>query len=82
MHVRAFVTGIHYGVVAYRRAGTAVHTLLGVSALQATLGVTTLLTFVPTPLAAMHQAGSLTLLSAALWSAHELRKPKKLLPKV
>lgn len=59
------------------RARTAVNTLLGLSAAQATLGVSTLLTFVPTPLAAMHQAGSLTLLSGALWTAHELRRPRK-----
>lgn len=61
--------------------GTAVNTLLGVTALQATLGISTLLTFVPTPLAAMHQAGSLTLLTTALWCAHELRRPKaKVIP--
>lgn len=59
------------------RARTAVNTLLGLSAAQATLGVSTLLTFVPTPLAALHQAGSLTLLSGALWTAHELRRPRK-----
>lgn len=62
------------------RARTAVNTLLGLSAAQAALGISTLLMFVPTPLAALHQAGSLTLLSGALWAAHELRRPR--LPKL
>lgn len=47
--------------------------LLGVTALQVSLGISTLLYFVPTPLAAAHQAGSLTLLSMALWLVHTLR---------
>ena len=42
--------------------------------MQVALGVTTLLTFVPTPTAAMHQSGSLALLSFALWFSHELRR--------
>jgi cytochrome c oxidase assembly protein subunit 15 len=40
---------------------------------QVTLGISTLLFHVPTPLAAGHQAGALTLLSTALWLAHELK---------
>ncbi len=41
---------------------------------QASLGVATLLYYVPTPLAATHQSGSLALLSLALWLMSELRK--------
>ena len=44
--------------------------------LQASLGISTLLFYVPTPLASSHQAGSLVLLSSALWLSHELKKMK------
>nr|QFP40044.1 cytochrome c oxidase assembly protein COX15 [Halisarca dujardinii] len=47
--------------------------LAAMSVLQATLGVCTLLYFVPTPLAASHQSGSLVLLTLALWLMHELK---------
>lgn len=43
---------------------------------QACLGISTLLFFVPTPLASSHQAGSLVLLSTALWLSHELKNMK------
>lgn len=56
------------------RARLAVNLLLGMAFGQATLGITTLLTYVPTPVAAVHQSGSLVLLSFAVWVAHELRK--------
>ncbi|KAH8018912.1 hypothetical protein HPB51_013978 [Rhipicephalus microplus] len=39
----------------------------------ATLGVSTLLTYVPVSLASSHQAGAVTLLSVALWLTHELK---------
>lgn len=48
--------------------------------LQVGLGVTTLLTYVPTPLAASHQSGSLLLLTLAIWLTHEL-KLLKYIPK-
>ncbi|CAH4036722.1 unnamed protein product [Pieris brassicae] len=48
--------------------------------LQATLGVLTLLHYVPTPLAASHQSGSLLLLSLAVWLTHEI-KLLKYIPK-
>lgn len=64
------------------RARIAINSLLGVSLAQAGLGITTLLTFVPTPIAALHQAGSLALLSSALWATHELRRPKKMSKKL
>eukprot|EP00730_Choanoeca_flexa_P017014 TRINITY_DN8137_c0_g1_i3.p3 TRINITY_DN8137_c0_g1~~TRINITY_DN8137_c0_g1_i3.p3 ORF type:complete len:103 (+),score=13.52 TRINITY_DN8137_c0_g1_i3:1225-1533(+) len=47
------------------------------SCLQITLGISTLLYFVPTPLAATHQAGSLALLTFATWFMYELRKIPK-----
>lgn len=46
----------------------------GVALAQTTLGITTLLMEVPIPLASAHQAGSVTLLTSALWFAHELRR--------
>ncbi|RUS76320.1 hypothetical protein EGW08_015908 [Elysia chlorotica] len=60
------------------RARLAVNLLLGMAFGQATLGITTLLTYVPTPVAAVHQSGSLVLLSFAVWVAHELRRLPKL----
>lgn len=42
--------------------------------LQVGLGIATLLTFVPTPLASSHQAGAVSVLSVAIWLMHELRK--------
>jgi len=65
---------------AHKTAGLPARTLLasrfmaGMAVLQVALGVTTLLTYVPTPTAAMHQSGSLALLSFALWFSHELRR--------
>lgn len=40
---------------------------------QVALGITTLLTYVPVPIAAAHQSGSLMLLSFAIWLTHELK---------
>lgn len=51
-------------------AGLAAHHLLGMFAIQAGLGISTLLLAVPIPLAAAHQAGAVLLLAAALWTAH------------
>jgi len=50
------------------------HSLLGMACLQASLGIGTLLYFVPVPLAAAHQAGSLTLFTLCLWFRHSLRR--------
>jgi len=55
------------------RAARAVHLLLGMLALQITLGISTLLLIVPVPLAAAHQAGALVLFTIALFVTHELR---------
>ncbi|CAG5117401.1 unnamed protein product [Candidula unifasciata] len=59
------------------RARLAVNLLLGMAFGQAALGVTTLLMYVPTSIAATHQSGSLVLLSLAVWMTHELRRLPK-----
>ncbi|KFP70318.1 Cytochrome c oxidase assembly protein COX15, partial [Acanthisitta chloris] len=60
-----------------RRAKLAVTSLLAVACVQVGLGISTLLLYVPTPLAATHQSGSLALLSMALWLMSELRRVPK-----
>nr|CAG4636114.1 EOG090X04TT [Eubosmina coregoni]SVE69750.1 EOG090X04TT [Eubosmina coregoni] len=60
------------------RARYAANALAAMAWIQATLGISTLLFYVPTPLASSHQAGSLVLLSAALWLSHELKNVKYL----
>ncbi|OWF52787.1 cytochrome c oxidase assembly protein COX15 homolog [Mizuhopecten yessoensis] len=59
------------------RARLACNCLLGMAFVQATLGISTLLMYVPTHLAATHQSGSLVLLSFAIWVAHELKRMPK-----
>jgi cytochrome c oxidase assembly protein subunit 15 len=54
------------------RPRRAAHLLLAALAAQATLGILTLVYVVPLPVAAAHQAGSLVLLSAALYCVHTL----------
>jgi heme a synthase len=46
--------------------------------MQVVLGISTLLTYVPVPLAASHQSGSLVLLSMAIWLTHELKLLKRI----
>ncbi|MDH3319769.1 MAG: COX15/CtaA family protein [Betaproteobacteria bacterium] len=53
-----------------RRASPAALALLGAFALQATLGIATLLAGVPVALGAAHQGGAVLVLAAALWNAH------------
>ena len=48
-------------------ARLAIGTTAGVSLAQASLGVATLVNYVPLELAALHQAGSLVLLSSCTW---------------
>jgi cytochrome c oxidase assembly protein subunit 15 len=55
------------------RATTAVHGLLAALIVQVTLGILTLLYYVPTALAATHQAVAMLLFTAALYLAHCLR---------
>lgn len=47
--------------------------------IQASLGLCTLLYFVPIPLAAMHQAGSLTLLTLSTWLFHTVSRRKPII---
>ena len=55
----------------HRREPSA-HLLLAAFALQATLGVATLLSGVPVGLGSAHQGGAVVFLAAALWHAHRL----------
>ncbi|KAF4525550.1 hypothetical protein B566_EDAN012957 [Ephemera danica] len=60
------------------RAYKATAALAAMAWMQVALGIATLLCYVPVPLAATHQSGSLLLLSLAVWLTHEI----KLLPKI
>ncbi|OCT70129.1 cytochrome c oxidase assembly protein COX15 homolog [Xenopus laevis] len=76
----AAITGLYYfsrRVPLPRRAKLALNSLIAVAYLQVTLGISTLLLYVPTPLAATHQSGSLALLSMAIWLMNELRRLPK-----
>ena len=57
-----------------RPVHAALHGLLAVGLLQVTLGIATLLLVVPVPLAAVHQAGAVLVLTAAVVFRHTLRK--------
>lgn len=56
-----------------KRAYTAATALAIMAWIQVGLGITTLLTYVPVSIAAVHQSGSLMLLSTAVWLTHELK---------
>ncbi|RIB27909.1 cytochrome oxidase assembly protein [Gigaspora rosea] len=56
------------------KARLAINSVLGVSCLQVTLGISTLIYMVPLPLASAHQAGSLTLLTTALYLVHTMKR--------
>ncbi|XP_066149487.1 heme A synthase COX15 [Euwallacea fornicatus] len=76
----ALITGLWWlsrKKVLPKRAYLAANALLLMGYLQVGLGITTLLTYVPVPVAAGHQSGSLLLLSNAVWLTHELRKLPK-----
>ncbi|XP_046385485.1 cytochrome c oxidase assembly protein COX15 homolog [Ischnura elegans] len=55
------------------RAYAATSAVAAMAWMQVALGITTLLTYVPVPVAATHQSGSLILLSLAVWLTHELK---------
>ncbi|RZF47445.1 hypothetical protein LSTR_LSTR007372 [Laodelphax striatellus] len=57
------------------KAATAMATMAW---MQVALGISTLLMYVPVPLAAAHQSGSLVLLSLAVWLSHELKHVKRI----
>ncbi|XP_058112993.1 cytochrome c oxidase assembly protein COX15 [Magnolia sinica] len=48
---------------------------MGMAALQVTLGISTLLSYVPVSLASAHQAGALTLMTLTILLTHSVRKP-------
>lgn len=52
------------------------HALLGMACVQVTLGITTLLYYVPVELGSAHQAGALTLFSIVIALMHSLRRPR------
>jgi len=58
-------------------AATTSHVLLATTALQVLLGIWTLLEVVPISLAALHQAGAVALLTAAILHAFALRTPDR-----
>jgi cytochrome c oxidase assembly protein subunit 15 len=55
------------------RARTGAHLLLGMLAVQVSLGILTLVHVVPLPLAALHQAGAVLVFALSLNLAHALR---------
>ncbi|MEK9670892.1 MAG: COX15/CtaA family protein [Rhodospirillaceae bacterium] len=70
--VLAFWLGIRRsGNPGLRRAGGVA---LAAVAVQAGLGISTLVNGVPLVLAALHQAGAVVLLTAVLWAAHQARR--------
>ncbi|KAM7408748.1 hypothetical protein PAMA_002466 [Pampus argenteus] len=74
------ITGLYLfsrKMVLPRRAKIAISLLAAMAYGQVALGITTLLLYVPTPLAATHQSGSVALLSMAIWVLAELRKMPK-----
>ncbi|MFS7985202.1 putative COX15/CtaA family protein [Helianthus anomalus] len=54
---------------------------VGIAALQVTLGISTLLSYVPVSLGTAHQAGALTLLTFMLLLNHTLRRPSSMVLK-
>ncbi|KAJ8438578.1 hypothetical protein Cgig2_024667 [Carnegiea gigantea] len=50
---------------------------VGMAGLQVTLGISTLLSYVPVSLGAAHQAGALTLLTLMILLTHTLRRPSR-----
>ncbi|RCN25403.1 hypothetical protein ANCCAN_28885 [Ancylostoma caninum] len=60
-----------------RRAKIALHSTMIMAYAQAALGIYALLYYVPVWLGSLHQCGSMTLLSFALWLTNELRRVPK-----
>ncbi|KAK5975166.1 Cytochrome c oxidase assembly protein COX15 [Trichostrongylus colubriformis] len=61
----------------HRRAKIALHATMAMAYGQVTLGIFTLLYYVPVWLASLHQCGSMTLLAFTLWLTNELRRVPK-----
>lgn len=66
------------GIPLSSRANLALKSLVTMSILQVSLGIATLLYYVPVSLAALHQSGSLALLSFAIWLSTELKRIPKI----
>lgn len=60
-----------------RRAKIALHGLMVMGYVQAILGITTLINFVPTWLASLHQNGSMALITFAIWFTSEIKRIPK-----
>ncbi|CAI4221491.1 unnamed protein product [Auanema sp. JU1783] len=60
-----------------RRARIALNCTLGMAYTQAALGISTLVMYVPVWLAALHQSGSMALVSFSLWLTKELKRLPK-----
>ncbi|XP_066549127.1 heme A synthase COX15 isoform X2 [Amia ocellicauda] len=76
----AAITGLYLfsrRIALPRRTRLALTSLLTMAYMQVGLGICTLLMYVPTPLAATHQSGSLALLTLAIWLLTELRRVAK-----
>lgn len=56
----------------------AANVMMMLACFQLSLGVTTLLLYVPKQLAATHQSGALALLTSSLWLSHELKLVKRI----
>jgi cytochrome c oxidase assembly protein subunit 15 len=54
------------------------HLLMFTALIQVSLGISTLISFVPIELAASHQAGALTLFTISLWLMHHLKRIPKI----
>ncbi|MGE5145509.1 MAG: COX15/CtaA family protein [Candidatus Eiseniibacteriota bacterium] len=63
-----------------RRLRRASSLLLAVATVQVALGISTLLFFVPIPLAALHQATAVLVFTAAIWLLHEIRMARRGVP--
>ena len=77
----AFITYVFLksrGVPLHPRAHKAATAMFFMGWMQVGLGITTLLTYVPVSIAAMHQSGAILTLSTALWLSHELKLMKVL----
>ncbi|KAK5605041.1 Cytochrome c oxidase assembly protein cox15 [Crenichthys baileyi] len=74
------ITGLYLfsrRMVLPRRTKIAISLLAAMAYTQVALGISTLLLYVPTSLAATHQSGSVALLTFAIWVLAELRKMPK-----
>ena len=62
------------------RLRAAASVLMAVAALQVLLGISTLLMFVPIPLASAHQATAVLVFTSAIWLLHEIRMARRPAP--